>query len=72
MSTGAAIVVGALFGFWGSTNTAEVTVSLHGERDSQLLWRFNHVYSGSVGSTPEQLTHEMMKPISRKFPYRIK
>lgn len=72
MSTGAAIVVGMLFNFWGSTNTADVTVSLHSGTDSKLLWKFNHVYSGSVGSSPEQLTNAMMNPISRKFPYRIK
>ncbi len=72
MSTGAALVVGVLFNVWGSTNTADVTVSLHDGNDSDLLWRFNHVYSGSVGSSPEQLTNAMMKPISRKFPYRIK
>ena len=72
MSNGAAIVVGALFGVWGSTNTADVTVSLHDGNDSKLLWKFNHVYSGSVGSSPEQLTNAMMNPISRKFPYRIK
>ncbi|HKI87886.1 MAG TPA: hypothetical protein VKA38_02590 [Draconibacterium sp.] len=72
MSTGAAIVVGALFGLWGSTNTADVTVSLHDGNNSELLWRFNHVYSGSVGSSPEQLTKAMMNPISRKFPYKVK
>lgn len=72
MSTGAAIVVGALFGFWGATNTADVTISLHNGTNSDLLWKFNHVYSGSVGSSPEQLTNAMMKPISRKFPYRIR
>ena len=72
MSTGAAIVVGALFGVWGATNTADVTVSLHDGKDSKLLWKFNHVYSGSVGSSPEQLTNAMMKPIMRKFPYQTK
>lgn len=71
MSTGAAIVVGVLFDVWGATNTADVTVSLHSGVDSKLLWKFNHVYSGSVGSSPEQLTNAMMNPISRKFPYRI-
>jgi hypothetical protein len=72
MSTGAAIVVGALFGVWGATNTADVTVSLHDGNDSKLLWKFNHVYSGSVGSSPEQLTKALMKPVIRKFPYKIK
>lgn len=72
MSTGAAIVVGVLFDLWGTTNTANVTVSLHSGKDSGLLWKFNHEYSGSVGSSPEQLTNAMMNPISRKFPYRIK
>lgn len=71
MSTGAALVVGVLFNVWGATNTADVTVSLHSGTNSNLLWKFNHVYSGSVGSSPEQLTNQMMKPISRKFPYRI-
>jgi hypothetical protein len=70
MSTGAALAVGILFDIWGPTNTAEVTVSLHSGRDSELLWKFNHVYSGGVGSSPEQLTHAMMGPVSRKFPYK--
>jgi len=71
MSTGAALAVGILFDIWGTTNTADVTVSLHDGKDSKLLWRFNHVYSGTVGSSPEQLANEMMQVISRKFPYRI-
>ena len=70
MSTGAALAFGVLFNVWGTTNTADVTVSLHSGKDSKLLWKFNHVYSGSVGSSPEELTNAMMKPISRKFPYR--
>ncbi|WP_372947324.1 hypothetical protein [Mariniphaga sp.] len=70
MSTGAALAVGILFDIWGPTNTAEVTVSLHSGKNSELLWRFNHVYSGGVGSSPEQLTHAMMGPVSRKFPYK--
>ena len=70
MSTGAAVALGVLFNVWGTTNQADVTVSLHSGNDSKLLWKFNHVYSGSVGSSPDQLTKAMMKPISRKFPYR--
>jgi len=70
MSTGAAVALGVLFNVWGATNQADVTVSLHSGNDSKLLWKFNHVYSGSVGSSPDQLTRAMMKPISRKFPYR--
>lgn len=72
MSTGAAVALGVLFNVWGPTNQADVTVSLHSGLDSKLLWKFNHVYSGSVGSSPDQLTRAMMKPISRKFPYKKK
>jgi hypothetical protein len=72
MSTGAALAVGILFNVWGATNQADVTVSLHNGNDSKLLWKFNHVYSGSVGSSPDQLTKAMMKPIARKFPYKQK
>lgn len=71
MSTGVALAVGIIFDACGTTNTADVTVSLHEGNNSKLLWRFNHVYSGTVGSSPEQLTKAMMNPISRKFPYRI-
>ena len=70
MSTGAAVALGILFNVWGATNQADVTVNLHSGRDSRLLWKFNHVYSGSVGSSPDQLTKAMMKPIARKFPYK--
>lgn len=72
MSTGAAVALGILFNIWGTTNQADVTVSLHSGNDSKLLWKFNHVYSGSVGSSPDQLTKAMMKPIARKFPYKKK
>ena len=72
MSTGAALAVGILFDVWGPTNQADVTVSLHDGINSKLLWKFNNVYSGSVGSSPEQLTNVMMRTISRKFPYRIR
>jgi hypothetical protein len=72
MSTGAAVALGVLFNVWGATNQADVTVSLHSGNDSQLLWKFNHVYSGSVGSSPDQLTKAMMRPIARKFPYKKK
>ena len=71
MSTGVALAVGIIFNAWGATNIADVTVSLHDGNNSKLQWRFNHVYSGTVGSSPEQLTKAMMNPISRKFPYRI-
>jgi hypothetical protein len=70
MSTGAAVALGILFDVWGPTNSADVTVSLHSGIDSKLLWKFNHVYSGSVGSSPDQLTKAMMKPLSRNFPYK--
>ncbi len=70
MSTGVAVALGILFNVWGTTNQADVTVSLHSGNDSKLLWKFNHVYSGSVGSSPDQLTKAMMKPIARKFPYK--
>lgn len=70
MSTGAAVALGVLFGVWGPTNQADVTISLHSGNDSKLLWKFNHVYSGSIGSSPDQLSKAMMKPIARKFPYK--
>lgn len=70
MTTGAAIAVGVVFGVWGPTNQADVTLSVHDGKDSQLMWKYNHTYSGSLGSTPENLTKALMKSIARKFPYQ--
>jgi len=71
MSTGSAVVIGVLFGAWGSTNRVDVSLTIHEGLDGQLLWKYDHEASGSVGSSSEKLADSLMKSISKKFPYKV-
>lgn len=71
MSDGAAIVVGLLIGAWGPTNETNVSLTIHEYTDSNLLWKYDFVAKGSVGSSSEQLTNALMRNVSKRFPYKI-
>lgn len=70
MSTGAAVVIGAIFGVWGSTNKVNVGLNIHDASTGDLVWKYEHEASGSVGSSSEELAKSLMKSISKKFPYK--
>lgn len=70
MSSGSAIAVAVLFGAWGSTNRVDIGIALHNGTDSNLLWKYDHQASGSIGSSPESLAKVLMKGISKDFPYK--
>jgi hypothetical protein len=72
MSSGSAIAIGVLFGAWGNTNRVDITINLHDGNTSDLLWKYDHEASGSVGSSPEELAKSLMKGISKDFPYQKK
>lgn len=69
MSEGAAWAVGLVFGVWGSTNEVNASVTIH-DGNADLLWKYDHTYSGSVGSSSESLAKSLMKNVSKKFPYK--
>jgi hypothetical protein len=69
MSDGAAVAVGLLVGAWGATNQANITVDIHEAADGKLLWKYDYVASGSVGSSAEGMVNALMRNASRKFPY---
>jgi len=70
MSEGSAIAVGLLFGYWGSTNKVNVTMSIHEKTQGDLLWKYDWVAEGGVGSSSEQLGKNLVKNVSKKFPYQ--
>jgi hypothetical protein len=70
MSTGGAIATGLLLGYSGATNKVDVNVSLYDGEDAMLLFKYDHTYSGGLGSSAEELSKAMMKHIEKKFPYR--
>lgn len=69
MSDGAAVALGVLVGAWGATNQANITVNIHDGAAGKLLWKYDFVASGSVGSSPENMVNALMRNASRKFPY---
>ncbi len=70
MSEGSAIAVGLLFGYWGSTNKVNVTMTIHEKTQGDLLWKYDWVAEGGVGSSSEQLGKNLVKNVSKKFPYQ--
>jgi hypothetical protein len=72
MSEGAAVVLGALVGFFGATNNAVVNMSVHNAADGILLWNYNKKVSGSIGSSSEDLINILMRKASRRLAYTKK
>lgn len=69
MSEGASVALGLLIGFWGSTNSAIVNMSIHNAEDGILLWNYNKKVRGSLGSSPEDLVNVLMRKASRRLAY---
>ncbi len=72
MSEGASVALGLLVGFWGSTNSATVNMSVHNAEDGVLLWNYNKKVKGSIGSSPEDLINKLMRKASRRLSYTKK
>ncbi|TGD79043.1 hypothetical protein [Hymenobacter wooponensis] len=72
MSDGAAVAVGLLVGAWGATNQANITVNIHESDAGKLLWKYDYVASGSVGSSTDGMVNVLMRNASKKFPYTPK
>lgn len=68
MSDGAAIAMTILFGY-GATNEVSVSMSIKNCDDKSLLWKYDHTYTGGIGSTPAMLVKNLMGDASRKMPY---
>lgn len=69
MSEGAAVALGVLFGFWGTTNETSVTLSLH-DPNNGMLWNYDWVSQGTFSSS-EALVNGLMRNASRRMPYVI-
>ncbi len=68
MSEGAAIAAAILVGFWGATNEAAVSLSIHDQSANKMIWNFDHKLSSSLGS-PARLVDALMRQASREMPY---
>ena len=71
MSEGAAIAAAILVGFWGATNEASVSLSIHDQSAEKMIWNYDHKLSSSLGS-PAKLVNDLMREASREMPYFIR
>ena len=69
MSTGGAIALAVLTGLYSSTNEVVVTLTIKNCDDKSLLWKYDHKYSGGIGSSSSRLVEGLMKQASKKMPY---
>lgn len=72
MSEGAALAAGILVGAWGNTNQVQTTIAINEAKKGELVWKYDHSASGSVGSSTDNLVNNLMRNASRKFPYNGK
>ena len=69
MSDAASLALGLLVGFWGTTNSATVNMSINNAEDGVLLWNYNKRVAGSLGSSNDQLINKLMRKASRRLAY---
>lgn len=69
LSEGASIAMGALVGFYGSTNTGNITINLNDGEKGTLLWKYDNSLSASLGSDMDSVMDALMRKAARKFPY---
>ncbi|MEH6406753.1 MAG: hypothetical protein V7767_05685 [Leeuwenhoekiella sp.] len=69
MSDGASIALGLLVGFWGTTNSATINMSINNATDGELLWNYNKKVRGSLGSSSDDLINTLMRKASRRLAY---
>ena len=70
MSEGAAIAALLLVSFWGATNEAAASLSIHDQSENKMIWNYDHKLSSSLGS-PARLVDDLMRQASREMPYFV-
>ena len=69
MSEGASVALGVLVGFFGTTNSATINMSIYNGFDGILLWNYNKKVRGSIGSSTDDLINILMRKASRRMAY---
>lgn len=57
-------------GFWGSTNDATVSLSIHDYNANKMIWNYDNKLSTSMGSSA-RLVDDLMRQASREMPNYI-
>lgn len=69
MSEGGTIAMAIVFGWGATTNEVGTTVTIQDCSRNEMIWNYEHKYSGSIGSSPSRLVDALMQNASKKMPY---
>jgi hypothetical protein len=69
MSAAASIVVGALFGGFGATQSAICNFDFYDTRDDELVVNYLKKVKGGLGSDSQDLINVLMRKVTRRIPY---
>lgn len=69
MSEGGAIALAIVFGWGATTNEVGTSVTIQDCSRNEMIWNYEHKYSGSIGSSPSRLVDALMQNASKKMPY---
>ena len=70
VGAGAAVAGAFLVGAYSATNEVTVTMVVHDAETGALVWAYDHVAQGSLGSSSERLARGLMRNSASKFPYK--
>ena len=70
VGAGAAVAGAFLVGAYSAPNEVTVTMVVHDAETGALVWAYDHVAQGSLGSSSERLARGLMRNSASKFPYK--
>ncbi|MEM9686901.1 MAG: hypothetical protein AAF934_08260 [Bacteroidota bacterium] len=72
MSEGASAALGLLVGFWGSTNSGTLEMSVNDGKTGDLMWKYEKKLGRSMGSDTDTVINALMRKASRRLTYMKK
>ena len=58
-----------LFNLNTATNKANASLSIKDCESKSMIWNYNHEFSGSLGSSSQDLVEGLMRHASKNLPY---
>tara|TARA_B110000014_G_scaffold64522_1_gene43880 strand:- start:317 stop:979 length:663 start_codon:yes stop_codon:yes gene_type:complete len=70
MNQGGAAAMAILIGVGGATGSAKLNLKIFNGDDGSKLWQYTHRAKGGLGSNVDDIVLQLMKQVSRRFPYK--
>ena len=70
MNQGGAAAMAILIGVGAATGSAKLNLKIFNGDDGSKLWQYTHRAKGGLGSNVDDIVLQLMKQVSRRFPYK--